>query len=51
MHRWCLAQDISILNGLVPADVCDGIYQPIALPLRLMGSEAGPIRAVLSPLD
>lgn len=49
-HHACLTGDILILEGLVLADVPEGRYELIALPLRLSGFDASPVRAVLRPL-
>jgi arylformamidase len=49
-HRRCLAHDMAILEGLVLAHVPDGVYELIALPLRLGGFDASPVRAVLRSL-
>jgi arylformamidase len=49
-HRACLAHDLAILEGLVLSEVPDGLYELIALPLRLVGFDASPVRAVLRPL-
>ena len=46
-HRRFLANGMYILEGLVLDDVPEGIYELIALPLRLVGFEASPVRAVL----
>ena len=46
-HHACLRHDVAILEGVVLADVPDGIYELIALPLRLVGFDASPVRAVL----
>lgn len=46
-HQRCLAHDIAILEGVVLADVPEGVYELIALPLRLEGFDASPVRAVL----
>jgi arylformamidase len=46
-HRACLARDVAILEGLVLAGVPEGRYELIALPLRLEGFDASPVRAVL----
>jgi len=46
-HQRCLALDIAILEGLVLEPVPEGIYELIALPLRLEGFDASPVRAVL----
>jgi arylformamidase len=49
-HRACLATDMAILEGLVLADVPEGVYELIALPLRLVDSDASPVRAILRAL-
>lgn len=46
-HHRCLQHQITILEGLVLTDVPGGRYELIALPLKLMGFEASPVRAVL----
>ena len=46
-HRACLAHDLAILEGLVLDGVPEGVYELIALPLRLAGFDASPVRAVL----
>jgi len=50
-HRRCLERGIAILEGLVLEGVSEGIYEMIALPLRLVGFEASPVRAVLRTID
>jgi arylformamidase len=47
VHRACLAHDIAILEGLVLSGVPEGRYELIALPLRLVGFDASPVRAIL----
>jgi arylformamidase len=49
-HRRFLAHDMSILEGLVLDGVEEGIYELIALPLKLTGFDASPVRAVLRSL-
>lgn len=49
-HHAALAHDLAILEGLVLADVPEGVYELIALPLKLVGFDASPVRAVLRPL-
>jgi arylformamidase len=49
-HQRCLAHDIAILEHLVLRDVPAGEYELIALPLRLVGFDASPVRAVLRTL-
>jgi arylformamidase len=46
-HQACLRHDLAILEGIVLADVPEGSYELIALPLRLVGFDASPVRAVL----
>jgi arylformamidase len=46
-HHRFLANDMAIMEGLVLAGVPDGVYELIALPLRLVGFDASPVRAIL----
>ncbi len=46
-HQRFLAHDMSILEGIVLAGVPDGIYELVALPLKLDGFDASPVRAIL----
>jgi arylformamidase len=46
-HQAMLRHDMAILEGLVLTDVEPGPYELIALPLKLMGFDASPVRAVL----
>lgn len=46
-HQMLKQYDIRNLEGLVLVDVPDGIYTLIALPLKLAGFDASPVRAVL----
>ena len=41
---------LAILEGLVLDDVPEGDYELIALPLKLVGADASPVRAVLRSL-
>lgn len=50
-HRACLRRGISILEGLVLKHVEEGEYELIALPLKLSGFDASPVRAVLRSLS
>jgi arylformamidase len=49
-HERFLAHDMAILEGLLLADVPEGAYELIALPLKLDGFDASPVRAVLRTL-
>jgi arylformamidase len=46
-HARFLAHDMAILEGLVLGHVPEGEYELIALPLKLTGFDASPVRAVL----
>lgn len=46
-HQRFLHHDMAILEGLVLAGVPDGLYELIALPLKLAGFDASPVRAIL----
>jgi arylformamidase len=47
VHQMFLRLDMAILEGLVLRDVPEGTYELIALPLKLIGFDASPVRAVL----
>jgi len=49
-HNTFLKYDLAILEGLVLDGVPEGIYELIALPLRLVGFDASPVRAILRSL-
>ncbi len=49
-HRAILRHDMRVLEGLVLDDVPEGIYELIALPLKLVGLDAAPVRAILRDL-
>jgi arylformamidase len=46
-HMVCRVHDLRIIENLVLADVVPGDYELIALPLKLAGLDAAPVRAVL----
>lgn len=50
-HQRVLHHDMAILEGLVLTDVPEGLYELIALPLKLVGFDASPVRAVLRTLE
>ena len=50
-HMACRRHDIRIIENLVLAAVSPGDYELIALPLRLKGLDAAPVRAVLRRLN
>jgi arylformamidase len=46
-HKAFLRHEMAIIEGLVLKEVPDGVYELIAVPLKLMGCDASPVRAVL----
>jgi arylformamidase len=49
-HATRRGRGLAILEGLSLAHVAPGLYELIALPLRLEGADASPVRAALWPL-
>ncbi len=49
-HAALFRHDLAVLEGLVLAEVPDGLYLLIALPLPLVGADASPVRAILVEL-
>jgi arylformamidase len=49
-HQAVARHGLAILEGLVLDDVDEGHYELIALPLKLAGADASPVRAVLRTL-
>lgn len=49
-HHACLRHGIQVVENLVLAHVPDGPYRLVALPLRIEGADASPVRAALRPL-
>jgi arylformamidase len=48
-HKRCIAQAITIIEGLDLAGVTPADYTLVAVPLKLPKAEASPIRAFLMP--
>ena len=46
-HQAIARRDMAILEGVVLDAVAPGVYSLIALPLRIAGADASPVRAVL----
>ena len=46
-HQMFLKHQMAILEGLDLSAVPEGLYELIALPLRLVGFDASPVRAIL----
>jgi arylformamidase len=49
-HQQLLRHDMRVLENLVLDDVLEGDYELIALPLRIAGADASPVRAILRSL-
>lgn len=49
-HRMLLKHDMANLERIVLTGVPDGVYELIALPLKLVGFDASPVRAILRTL-
>ena len=50
-HQRVRAHGMAILEGIVLDDVPEGDYELIALPLKMAGCDASPVRAVLRELE
>ena len=50
-HQALLRFDLAVLEGIVLTHVAPGPYTLIALPLKLEGADASPVRAALLPPD
>lgn len=50
-HHILLQNGIAILEGIDLSKVEEGIYELIALPLKLKGLDASPVRAILRTFD
>ena len=46
-HKAALGHKMGILEGLLLMEVPEGMYELIALPLKLVGYDASPVRAIL----
>lgn len=49
-HQAVFQTKMSVLEGLLLEHVPDGIYNLIALPLRIEGADASPVRAILTEI-
>jgi arylformamidase len=46
-HNAVARHDMAVLEGIVLGHVAPGLYELVALPLRIPGADASPVRAVL----
>jgi arylformamidase len=49
-HHAVRAHKMAILEGVVLDQIAEGDYELVALPLKLSGMDASPVRAILRPL-
>jgi arylformamidase len=49
-HKAIYENNMAILEGVILSEVPDGIYNLIALPLRIKNADASPVRAILIPM-
>jgi len=50
-HHALLENNIAILEGLMLRGVPDGVYELVALPLKIVGGDGSPVRAALRSLS
>lgn len=50
-HNALLRHGIAILEGLDLSRIADGLYQFVALPLKIAGGDGSPVRAALQPME
>lgn len=50
-HQVLRQRDLRVLENLCLDHVAPGVYELIALPMRWMGTDASPVRAILRPLE
>lgn len=48
-HQALFQTNMAVLEGLILNDVAVGVYDLIALPLKILGADASPVRAILLP--
>jgi arylformamidase len=51
VHHAIYEYDMAILEGIVLDQVIDGLYELIALPLKIKNGDASPVRAILKNLN
>lgn len=49
-HTAVHKNNMAILEGIILDEVPEGLYELIALPLKIKGADASPVRAILRPL-
>jgi arylformamidase len=51
VHKTLNFNKINILEGITLQNVPDGIYELVAIPLKIEGADGSPVRAILRPID
>ncbi len=51
VHKALYFNRIHILEGITLKDVPDGVYELVAIPLKIEGADGSPVRAVLRTLE
>lgn len=51
VHRTLLSRGIWIIEGLYMNNITEGLYDMICLPIRLIGSDGAPARAILKKVQ
>jgi len=49
-HKMIFDKNMAILEGIILDNVPEGLYELIALPLKISGADASPVRAILREL-
>lgn len=50
-HHALYDTDMAVLEGIILTGVLPGHYQLLALPLKIEGADASPVRAILLPME
>ena len=50
-HNAVARCDMAVLEGIVLRQVPAGLYNLVALPLKIQGGDASPVRAILLPIE
>jgi arylformamidase len=51
VHKILLKNDVVIIEGLNLAEVPEGLYELICLPIKILGSDGAPARAILKSVN
>lgn len=51
VHKILLKEDVVVIEGLNLAEVPEGLYELICLPIKILGSDGAPARAILRSIN